>query len=384
MKIFFKKLFYFITPIILMLVCVNYFVDPGSLFYRVPYEKDIVKIFCSGKNVANLVDYDEGLFQKLYVQQMKKKKDIVVLGSSRVFGVNINLPNYSFFNSGMSGSLVKDYMAVYWLYYAKKIEPKIIIIGLDPWILNKKAKRARSIETEAEKMWFLLEKKSKKDYINLYFNLYIYKLNTYLQLFSLSYFQGSFYKIQKDAEKNKSSYLTCFKEYIKNKITAKIDYYPTLNEYEDVGVKLKNGVYHYDKKIRTRLIQEVNKEAVKYVTRGSVYYLDSFTNIDSFLSKQLNDFFDFVKSRGVKIIIYLPPYHPVTYNLLMHKPQYYIVDSVENYFRKIAKEKDISVIGSYNPVSIGFKDADFYDGMHAREEAVNKLFKKYITKYLNE
>jgi hypothetical protein len=381
MKNFFKKLFYFITPIIIMLVSVNYFVDPGNIFYSFSYEKGISKILCSGKNVAGLFEYDEEMLQKLFIPHIKTKNNIIVVGSSRVFGININLPKYSFFNNGVPGAFLKDYMAIYWLYYKNRIEPKIIIMGLDPWIVNKNAKKDSSLEFEYNKMQMLLKTKSKKNYVNLYFNIYKYKFNKYLQLFSLSYFQGSFSKMQNDVEKKQSNYLTCFKEYIKNKITGQVDYYATLNEYENVTVKLKNGVYHYNKSMRNRSIQDVNKEAVKYVTGTGICQLERFSNIDPVLAKQLNDFFDFMQSRGVKIIIYLPPYHPISYNFLVDKPQYRIIEDVENYFRNIAKEKGMPVIGSYNPVSIGFKNTDFYDGAHAHENAVNKLFSDYFKKY---
>lgn len=33
-------------------------------------------------------------------------------------------------------------------------------------------------------------------------------------------------------------------------------------------------------------------------------------------------------------------------------------------------------MGSYNPRIYGFNESDFYDGMHLKKEAIDKLFKE--------
>jgi hypothetical protein len=51
--------------------------------------------------------------------------------------------------------------------------------------------------------------------------------------------------------------------------------------------------------------------------------------------------------------------------------------NVEGYIRKIANEKEIQLIGSYNPNIYSLSSNDFSDGYHLTSDATGKVFKAH-------
>jgi len=100
---FVKKLM-FLLPIVCLIIGFNYFVDPANIFRSEKYCQAVVSLLLKGKNVANITNYDERLLQKEYINSLTQRRDIVVLGSSRVMQISASLfPRHSFLNNGVSG-----------------------------------------------------------------------------------------------------------------------------------------------------------------------------------------------------------------------------------------------------------------------------------------
>ena len=121
--------------ILLILISVNYLGDTAKIFDN-NYEKKISEILSKKKNVTNILNYDERILQKHIINSFSDRKDIVVIGSSRVMMINSHhFNNKTFFNSSVSGATVEDYISIYQIYKTNNLLPEKIIIGLDPCIL---------------------------------------------------------------------------------------------------------------------------------------------------------------------------------------------------------------------------------------------------------
>ena len=81
-----------------------------------------------------------------------------------------------------------------------------------------------------------------------------------------------------------------------------------------------------------------------------------------------------MKQDEVEVCLFLAPYHPMVFDYLSTSGDYRIVLEVEDYFRSIAQEKDIPLIGSYDPKALNLSEVDFYDGMHPKTEAIHQIF----------
>jgi hypothetical protein len=118
----------------------------------------------------------------------------------------------------------------------------------------------------------------------------------------------------------------------------------------------------------------VHRSAVSFAQEEPVYSLGSFVKIDHDLGKQLEMFVSSLQKEGVHVIIFLPPYHPETYKRLVSAERYKIILEAQSYFIRLAKEKRIILVGSYNSIDYGCDENDFYDGMHAKESCIRRIF----------
>lgn len=75
---------------------------------------------------------------------------------------------------------------------------------------------------------------------------------------------------------------------------------------------------------------------------------------------------------GYKVHIVLSPYHPVFFSQMMAENA--IFYEMESYFRSLANQQGIAILGSYDPVRVGCSADDFYDGMHPNERCMRKVF----------
>lgn len=355
MKIKFLKKLLLLLPIPLIILSFNYFIDPAHLYQDGKYEKGIAKLLLGGKNVANLSNYDERLLQKFLINGLSTRKDVVVIGSSRAMQISSDLfPKESFLNNSVSGACIEDYIAIYELYRKRNYKPTMIILGLDPWMLNKNHGQIR---------W----KSIKGEYLDLakhYLSLPETQHNNlstefipekYKELLSFSYFQKSVLTFLTGLNKRNDSY------------------YSTYNYYEDNEVKLCDGSLNYSNKFRTMNIQKIRELAIAYANEKPVYSLGSFDQPDSSSMKKLEAFIRLLSKDNVKIVFFLSPYHPSTYNLLIKSKKYRIIKNVQKYYEELAAKNGTKLIGSYNPADYNITEEEFYDGMHPKKSAIKKI-----------
>jgi hypothetical protein len=210
MKRLFLKIFLF-TPIILLLVLTNYFVDPANLFYSgnksndsISYEQTIVNYLREGYNVTNIDNYDERVFQKLFIESLNNSPEIIVLGSSRSQLIESSFfANKRLINNSVTGATIEDLLSIYNIYENKSYKPQKLIIELSPWMLN---------ENNGQTRWELIgdEYNAMINKLALQDNIAMNKKNVhinpkYYELVSFKYFQVSIEKIITNSRSNKSN-----------------------------------------------------------------------------------------------------------------------------------------------------------------------------------
>lgn len=347
-----KNTLIFLTTVISLLVSVavfNYKMDPAGMFRDSSYEYGIAKIMLSGKNVANLYDFDERLVQKYFIENTNVKPEIVVLGSSRVMQIVPTNNNKRFFNSGVSGASLEDLIAIYGLYRKRNIKPKMIIIGLDPWILNKNNEQSRWQSLQKEYNYEITqigEQASADSNTN--------NIKKIKELVSMPYFLASLDKFKKHS-----------KEPAKNK------YYATDLTYTDVSIKRENGIIIYSKKDRDISLAKVNEIAKTEANSKDIYSLADFQKLSN--TKLFECFIKELVRQNIRVVFFLPPYHPYVYSTICNNPKYRNVHEAEKYFHNVAKKMDIPITGSYNPNKMHLSENDFYDGKHLKETAFKKI-----------
>lgn len=135
MKTNFFKIIFSIFILMLLIAIFNFIVDPGSKFKNKYNE---LGNYSRNKNILVLSNIDERIFKKTLIENIEKKRDILILGSSRVMTIGTeNFNKKLVFNSGVSGADLGDIIALSNIYIKKIGFPKKILIGIDPWLFNK-------------------------------------------------------------------------------------------------------------------------------------------------------------------------------------------------------------------------------------------------------
>ena len=114
--------------------------------------------------------------------------------------------------------------------------------------------------------------------------------------------------------------------------------------------------------------------ARKYIS-GNVYSLGKYEELDVALQTEIKAFISYLQAQGIEVVLYLTPYHPLVYSYLRDSEKYKIVLDAEKYFREVAAEYELTIVGSYDPERCGLSNEDFLDGMHMRREPVERILR---------
>ncbi|MFA5072327.1 MAG: hypothetical protein WC539_00270 [Nitrospirota bacterium] len=348
MKKFATKLTLFVFPVLLLVVCANYFGDAGNLFSKTA-EVRIAEYLTEGYNVANMLNIDERALQRNIIKLTKTAPAIVVLGSSTIMLIRSHYYNTnSFKNNGVSGASLEDIIAIYQMYKLKGSLPKKIVIGIDPWIFNKHSGQSRWKTLKMEYLSFFSSKISLKEST--------VALDKFMQLFSPSYFQSSI-KILLRKIKDKEEPI----------------FFPTTLATHEGSIKFTDGSISYDLNYRNVTIHDVQNRAKQFISHD-IYSLERYVVFSKEYVDLLNSFIEEILSHNIQLEFILMPYHPLVYDFLVANTKYKIIEELERYIQEIALNKKILLRGSYNPRNLGLNGSHFYDGMHLNERGVRVIF----------
>lgn len=355
---FIKRLGLFILPVFIAVVVVNYWGDAANLFSGT-YERDIATKIAEGKNVTNIQNCDERLLQKAIISKMTYCPATVVLGSSRVMEIRSGYAgdSASFFNNGVSGATFEDILAIIQLYENKSCMPQSVIIGLDPWMLNKNNEQIRwkSLNEEyAKKVSAIgLSELSGNDAGIVQKAKSLLKRGVQLyQLVSPSYFKNSVRSLWLGSKKVE--------------VVA--------GDLNNTFTKLSDGSVSYDTAYRNVTPQKINQRINDFVSSG-LYSLENFTELDVDNKKKLVALVKYLIDRKVRIEFVLSPYHPAVYKHILQDRKYHMVVAAEKWYVQLATDYNIIIRGTYNPDVLPHK-AVFYDGMHCDDYTIRNIISK--------
>jgi hypothetical protein len=331
----------------------NFAIDSAGIFSKNDELQKVANALINGKMIAGLGNYDERQLQKRIIENSEKKFDIIFLGSSRGMQLRHGFISFgdgsqNFFNHGLSGCSLEDYLAIIGLYESKGYLPTKIIIGVDPWIFNKNSAQLR---------W----KSIGKYYKNVLGEIYGTNIEVdlsdnakYFQLINFDYTKANLNAIILKNNKDKI--------YITNTVNI------------DDSIKEPDGSIHYpfeerhQKDIKTRV-------RAKMYANAPVYSLENFNKLSN--KEIFEDFIAYLRNKNIEVMFLLFPYHPITYTLLVKNPKYKIIIDVETYLRNIASTRRIKISGSYNPENYHLSSMDFIDGMHCKDIVMEKLCEEF-------
>ena len=363
-------LIFFVVMVLLLgtAAIISYVEDPAGVFSGSKNENKIADIlFYQGHNVANGHNCNERLLQKSIIKQDQREMDVIVLGSSRSLQIH-NLPSsfgekykdYILFNHGVSSGTLDDDIAILELYVEKGTVPKIIIINVDPWILN--------ANNDLEYWATPLKNEYQKGVARFNSTLNISELDSYNINYDIDRYSSLI---------SRPIVISSMGNLLFN---SSIYYETDLTEVDvgvDLGIVLHDGSYIFPKAVRSRTVEQVDMEARNYAHCDDdlpIGGLGNFTHLDGNLKNQFESTVRYFKNRNVTIILFLPAQHPILQDKTAQDSRYSQVKEAELYFKNFAASENITIIGSYDPYQMNLTSADFYDGSHLRREAIDRIF----------
>ena len=144
----------------------------------------------------------------------------------------------------------------------------------------------------------------------------------------------------------------------------------------DDFIRANDGSIYYPNKIRYKNNDKVKVDAIAFAKAITPYSLGNFENLSNI--ELFEDFIEYLKLNNVVVILFMPPYNPIAYDLLIENNKYKQILIAEEYLINFSKLNNIDLKGSYNPHNYGLTNKDFFDGVHGRDQTFKKIFQPIL------
>ncbi|MEG1932769.1 MAG: hypothetical protein RR075_06635, partial [Pygmaiobacter sp.] len=343
-----------LVPILILMVCVNFYVDYSGFFQGGQFERELVAKLHEGKAISNFQKLDERQILRLYIQNMPAAYDTLVVGSSRGLQIDAAIAGATgtFYNAGMTGEDYYDLVGTVGLLDRYDRLPTNLVLVLDPWILSSD-----------------IDSRSKRSDVNL--------ANRFLNMtlgFDVPYSEES-NKLYTEALVAPDYFQTNIAYYFSDHSQDDRPSEVKGNLYrQSTEIKLSDGTLLYTKDFRDNTPQSAENDALFRATM-SFMMCANYPQPDRELCDQFTAMVDYLRQKGVRLTFVLTPFHPVLYaHVGTHMDTEGGVIYSEEFFCKLAGERNIPFYGSYDAAKANCDKRDFYDGVHVRRESIHKFF----------
>ena len=354
---FFKKILFILIPTAVVLAAVNYAVDPFRLFHDL-YVKSMAQSLRDKREIEIDRDFDYRSFQKHAIALMRRRPDIVMMGTSRGIEIGGDLfKERAFFNSCQPDGTLKEMIAIFDLYEAGGLIPRTVIMEIGPGFFSGNSKNEKWL-TLYDEYYEGLRKIYSDDRmasVRIAVSRRVFGISKYrkwLYLFDPAYFKLSL-------KYAAASLKTGFEER-----------FAPGGKGHDAGA---HGSLHSDgSRRRSRLEEDKASGESDEAARAAVSSASQMRVEDPSIKKDFDSFISYLKRGGVETIILLVPVNPLTFDAANSRYGGTIT-FLEREIRAMAKDRSLEVIGAYDPRIYGLKNTDFLDGVHPKEYVYEKV-----------
>ena len=348
-----------VFPLAAIVVVVNALADPARVTSSGAYERAVADILLSGRHAAGVSNYDERLAHRFYARGLTAPPDVLVLGSSRVMPLRARaFAPRTFYNASVSSATLYDMMALDDLFAARGNGPSLLVIGVDPWMLQ---------PNETMVSWQTLgpeyERACRKAGLAECDRppLLARPRRLLSALLSPSYFQASVAAVWGRLARGEIggqsltavSDETALPEQPARRADGSLRYAKTFGQ-DEAAVRGAARAFGQD------------------FERGRIAFLPPTVGPRPRYLKMLEAFLGTPRPAGTEIWLVFVPYHPDAWPALS-APDSMIIQA-EDAVRKLGARLRLRVLGSFDPVRAGCPTAaEYNDPVHARESCLERL-----------
>lgn len=351
-------LFVFLLMIGFPLCIFNISIDCANqlqVFQKEIPESVMAKATVNGEPVYFPTHPNERLCKEELIKVLPEHFNTVAIGASLQMTLNqdmLGLKNGEFYNLGVSGMNLKDYMNTLGMMkvFGKDADTYVFLLHIDVFLPN--------TDTRNELQ-------------NYYANIY----KDYLNGKESTEFQNNQFYLKNTKKLISNAFsLSYFKEnllFLKGH--GKVERFIVGGEHPEYAHYMSDGSWVYDTKYQQSSVKDVLDDIDK---RGREYMPTKHVDSENFV------LFDLIISNllrnGKKIILYYPPYCPSLYEAYPpeNSPCF---KEIEDFISKYEYLDNITILGSFYPKDLGMTDKNYYDARHIRREDFHLAFRKKLS-----
>ena len=362
--------------VVLLLLALVVMVNGLATWDRARHEARIARAaaaFQPGLALLGYRDTDERRFQKARLAVIPRPR-IVAFGSSRVMAVSTPMVGAApgeFYNAGLSGGSPEDFIVLWTTLRDRDKAPEAAIFAIDNWTFNRSHPQVRWLAWADEVARFVDTQDGSPAWGGSWVPLVLYRWYQVKDLLSFSVFRSSL----RDLDRLLAGRPARGAEIVQSLGTELID----ARDVDGHRALLADGSLRYETSYERRGPNEVRADAIDLAVRlrGG---LGAFA-WDADRVRRLGSLWRDMRKHGVRIVAYLPPYHPVTWDLL-RRDDGAMAGLVETRvaLEALAAGAGASVFDLSNPASVPCGEDEFLDGNHARASCMTRILSRIGTR----
>ncbi|RHX78287.1 hypothetical protein [Leptospira yasudae] len=343
---------YSFFSVFLSIVGINIFFDPANLLSnKILISRYYANELLDGNSVSLPKSIDTRALHSSLISLNRKKVDIAVLGTSRVHFINSNtLKNHRILNNGIGGSNILEIIGLYQAYLNKgEPYPSTMIIGLDEWFFYSRRTRALS-------QWIIYENEIKQFLAteNVRFS------PGFADWFETSSEEGSFW--------------------LRLKTIFSLQYFLNSIHTTDSIYLFPDGHLQFPSSMLNRSKESAYEAFHKTIENFDSYTLSGFAGPGPDEWKLFMALIQSMRSKNITPVLFLSPHQHEVYQYMKKRKEGHAIDNLEVEIRKYANQRNIRIVGSYNPYFVPCGQDEFMDEHHMREVCYSRLFEAGLDK----
>ena len=324
--------------------------------------------FHRGQAVLGYRDVDERRFQRARLQAIARPR-VVAFGSSRVMEVSTEhagLAPGEFYNAGMSAATVEDFMALWSILERQGKRPELAWLSVDAWVFNEAKDEIRWLDWSDEVSGFLAGAGMGNalggrvpDAMLLWYRA--------KELLSYTVLKTSLADLRRrfDGRRRRGA------EVVQALEGAVV---PEAELGDRRGLRADGSIV-YELEYRRLSTERTREEAARYVIGGRTGLEGFRWNAER--AARLELLWRDMRRAGVRVVAWLPPYHPEAWRLIRADPQRAAaLAGARRFLEEAAARTGARFLDLSDPATLGCGDGDFYDAIHPRSPCLRRLLER--------
>jgi len=327
--------------------------------------------FVPGQVLLGYRDRDERRFQQARLEVIPLPR-LVAFGSSRVMPVStalMGVPPGAFYNTGLSAASVEDFIVLWSVLERRERLPETALFSIDRWAFNRSHPQVRWLEWQSEVNRFVDTSRGRRASFGGAVDWAMYGWYQGKELLSYTVFKTSLQEFNR---------LRIGRSRRGQEIADALarDLVP---ERDAVGVRAlrADGSLAYERAYVEQPLMQVRAEAQRFarVHRGN---LENFV-WDAERATRLELLWSDMRARHVRLIAYVPPFHPVVWEDLNRDPRIRsALEETAAFLASLAGKLGVRFENFADPASVPCTEAEFLDGTHARDSCLTRIVQRML------